>query len=116
MAQRKSEQWPLTRPVQQLRRPPASYSRQLRMPSKRGALKSRNRLPASKRRLDVPQSARLAGAAAQPADANAPQDGQPLAEGRREKERRQKARQNADRDSFMPQTAAQRLETSGQNA
>ena len=113
MAQKKSEQWPLMRPVQQLRRPPGLYSRQRRMLSRRDGLKSRNRLPASKRRLDVPQSARLAGAAVQPADANVPQDGQLLAEGRREKDQQQNARQNADCDSFMPQTAAQRLQTSG---
>lgn len=111
MAQRKSEPWPLTRPVRQLRRPPESYSRQLRMPSKRDALKSRNRLPASKRRLDVPQSARLAGAAVQRVDTNALQDGQSRVEERREKGRHRNARQSAALDSFMPQTSAQRLQT-----
>jgi hypothetical protein len=62
--------------------------------------------------LDVPQSARLTDAAVQAVDANAPQDGQLLAEGRREKDRRRNARQSADRDSFMPQTSTQRLQTS----
>ena len=109
IAQRKSEQWPLTRPAQQLRRPPESCWRRQRMPSKRAARKSRNPHPASKRRLDAPQSVRLAGAVAQPADANAPQDGQPLAERRLEKKRRRNAGQNAGRGSFMPQTAARSL-------
>ena len=71
--------------------------------------KSRNPHPASKRRLDAPQSVRLAGAVAHPADANAPQDGQPLAERRLEKKRRRNAGQNAGRGSFMPQTAARGL-------
>ena len=107
-AQRKSEQWPLMRPVQRLRRPPESCSRRRRMPSKRVGRKSRNRRPASKRRLDAPQSVRLAGAAAHPADANTPQDGQPL-ERQREKERPRNAGQNAGRGSFMPRTTARRV-------
>ena len=108
-AQRKSEQWPLTRPAQQLRRPPESCWRRQRMPSKRAARKSRNPHPASKRRWDAPQSVRLAGAVAHPADANAPQDRHPLAERRLEKKRRRNAGQNAGRGSFMPQTAARGL-------
>src|SRR5262245_7826797 len=102
MAHRRSEQWLLTRLVRQLRRPPELYSRQLRMPSKRAAPRSRNRLPASKSRLDVPQSARLAGAAVQPADVNAPQDGQALAERRHEKERRRSEGQSTGHASFVP--------------
>ena len=101
MAQRKSKQWPLTRPAQQLRRPPELCWRRQRMPSKRAARKSRNPHPASKRRWDAPQSVRLAGAVAQRADANAPQDG--------EKERRRNAGQNAGRGSVMPQTAVRSL-------
>src|SRR5262245_3944703 len=92
--------------AQQLKPRPGSSSRQPRRPWRRDALRSHNLLPASKRRLGVPQSARLAGAGAQPADANAPQDGQPLAEGRRGKERYRNARQNADRGSCMSQTSA----------
>lgn len=101
-AQRKSGPWPLMPPVQQLRRRPGSCSHRQRTPLKRVARKSRNRHPASKRRLDVPQSVRLAGAAVQPADANAPQDGQALGEGRHEKERRRSAGQSAGHGSFVP--------------
>ena len=104
IAQRKSEQWPLTRPAPQLRRPPESCSRRQRMPSKRAARKSCNPHPASKRRWDAPQSVRLAGAVAQRADANAPQDGQPLAERQLEKKRRRNAGQNAGRGRSMPRS------------
>jgi hypothetical protein len=55
----------------------------------------------------------LAGAAVQRVDTNALQDGQSRVEERREKGRHRNARQSAARDSFMPQTSAQRLQTAG---
>ena len=57
--------------------------------------------PSVKKTLGRAAKRTIGGAAARPADANAPQDGQPLVERQREKEQRRNAGQNAGLGSFM---------------